>query len=403
MGADLGARVHGAAVEADAGAARRPVGGDLARVGAERGARVLGRDPALQRGAAESDGLLLESQFDERLPRGDAHLRDHEVDVGDLFGDRVLDLDARVHLDEHVLPCALARGVEQELDGARVHVADRPGEGDRVAVEGLTHVVGEVGRGRDLDDLLVPPLHRAVALEEVDRLARGIREHLHLDVPRTKHRLLEEHRGVAECAVGLTHRLFERGAQLVLRVDAAHPATAATRDRLREDRETDLVGLGDEGLDVARRRCGLQHRHTGGDRVLLGSDLVAGHLEHVLRRPDEGDACLDRRLRELGILREETVTGVDRVGARLLRDADDLGHVEVRPNRMPRLADLVGLVRLQAVQRIAILERVHRDRLGSELDGRTKRPDGDLPAIGYQDLREHAGGLSDTGFRTANI
>ena len=51
-----------------------------------------------------------------------------QVDVGDLLGDRVLDLDPRVHLDEHVA----AVGVEQELDGAGVEVADLRGEPDRV-------------------------------------------------------------------------------------------------------------------------------------------------------------------------------------------------------------------------------------------------------------------------------
>ena len=237
-------------------------------------------------------------------------------------------------------------------------------------------------------------LHRAVAFEEVHGLARGIREHLHLDVARPQHRLLEEHRGVAERAVGLAHGLFERGAKVVLRVDTAHAAPAAARDRLREDREPDLLGLPDELLDVARRRSGLQHGHAGGDRVLLRGDLVAGHLEHVLRRADERDTGLGGRLREFGVLREEAVARVDGVGARLLRDADDLRDIEVRTNGMPRLADLVRLVGLQPVQRVPVLERVDRDRLRADLDGGTERANGDLTAIGNQDLREHAS-LSD--------
>ena len=93
-------------------------------------------------------------------------------------------------------------------------------------------------------------LHRAVALEEVHRLAGGVGEHLHLDVAGPQHGLLEEHRGIAEGAVGLAHGLFEGGAQGVLRVDAAHAAPAAAGDGLREDGEADLVGLGDELLDV---------------------------------------------------------------------------------------------------------------------------------------------------------
>ena len=109
-----------------------------------------------------------EPEVGQRLARGDPQLRADEVDVGDLLGDRVLDLDARVHLDEDVAPV----GVEQELDGARVDVADLPGERDGVGADPLAQLGVEVGRGRDLDDLLVAPLHRAVALVEVDDVAR---------------------------------------------------------------------------------------------------------------------------------------------------------------------------------------------------------------------------------------
>ena len=52
---------------------------------------------------------------------GDAHLRLRDVDAGDLLGDGVLDLDARVHLDE-VVP---AVGLDEELDLLRVRARVR--------------------------------------------------------------------------------------------------------------------------------------------------------------------------------------------------------------------------------------------------------------------------------------
>ena len=103
---------------------------------------------------------------------------------------------------------------------------------------------------------------------------------------------------------------------------------------------------------------------------------------------------------EVGVLGEEAVAGVDRVGAGLLRDPDDLGDVEVGAHRMPRLADLVGLVGLQAVQGVAVLVREDGDGLRAELVGGAERPDGDLAAVGDQDLREH-GVLSRRGIRTS--
>ena len=131
-------------------------------------AGILGGDAALQRRATQPDRVLGQADVGERLAGRDAQLRLHQVDVGDLLGDRVLDLDARVHLDEHVV----AALVHQELDGAGVDVADRRRERDRVAADALPQAGVQGGRGRDLDDLLVPPLHRAVPLEQVQHGAR---------------------------------------------------------------------------------------------------------------------------------------------------------------------------------------------------------------------------------------
>ena len=61
------------------------------------------------------------------MPLGDPDLGLHDVDAGDHLGDRVLHLDAGVHLDEvEVRPSC----VQQELDRAGVDVADGAGERD---------------------------------------------------------------------------------------------------------------------------------------------------------------------------------------------------------------------------------------------------------------------------------
>ncbi len=265
--ADLRARRRRAAVEADAGATRRAVRRDAPGVGPEALRRVFGRDAALQRGAPQHDVLLVEPEVGEGLSCGDAHLRLHEVDVGDFFGDGVLDLDAGVHLDEHVLAGALAGGVHQELDGARVDVADRFGEGDSIPMQGRAQFVGDVRRRRDLDDLLVAALHGAVPLEQVHGVTGRIGEDLHLDVTGTNHGLLEEHACVAEGRAGLAHGLGDGRGQLRGLLDAAHAASAAAGDGLHEDREADVGGLGDELVDVLGRLGRAEHRDTRGDRV----------------------------------------------------------------------------------------------------------------------------------------
>ena len=56
------------------------------------------------------------------LARGNQDLALHQVDAGDELRNRMLHLDARVHLDE----VEVAVLVHQELDGAGVGVADVP-------------------------------------------------------------------------------------------------------------------------------------------------------------------------------------------------------------------------------------------------------------------------------------
>ena len=70
------------------------------------------RTAAPRRRAPEADVVLREPQ---RLARRDPQLVGHEVATGHRLGDRVLDLQARVHLEEQ----ELAAVVEQELDRAR--------------------------------------------------------------------------------------------------------------------------------------------------------------------------------------------------------------------------------------------------------------------------------------------
>jgi hypothetical protein len=62
----------------------------------------------------------------------------------------------------------------------------------------LAQVGGERRRGRDLDDLLVPQLHGAVPVVEVDDVAVAIGEDLHLDVAGALEEPLDEQLAATE-------------------------------------------------------------------------------------------------------------------------------------------------------------------------------------------------------------
>ena len=91
----------------------------------------------------------------QRLAARHPQLQLDQVESGDALRYRMLDLQSRVHLHE----VKTSVTVEQELDGAGAHIADlachRRG--------GLAHALAQYrvhrGRGRLLDDLLVPALH----------------------------------------------------------------------------------------------------------------------------------------------------------------------------------------------------------------------------------------------------
>ncbi len=81
------------------------------------GLGILGIDAAFDRVAADLHVALAVGQL---LAGGDQQLLLHQVDAGDQLGHRMLDLDARVHLDEIELAVLV-----QELEGAGAAIADR--------------------------------------------------------------------------------------------------------------------------------------------------------------------------------------------------------------------------------------------------------------------------------------
>ena len=131
-------------------------------------------------------------------PSGDSELQRDQVDPVHALGDRVLDLQPGVELEEVELPVA-----DEELGGAGAEVAhrarDRCRRREQPGAQRLRHRWGR----RLLDDLLVPPLHRAVAFGQRPDRAVGIGEDLHLDVPGAGQQRLAEQRAVAEGRLGL--------------------------------------------------------------------------------------------------------------------------------------------------------------------------------------------------------
>ena len=164
---------------------------------------------------------------------------------------------------------------------------------------------------------------------------------------------------------------LERLVELARLADDAHAAPAAARGRLDEQREAELVRL-------AGRDDG--HAGLGGDPLRL--ELVAAR---AAAPPADGPtqmspAALDR-LGEVGVLGEEAVAGMDRVGAGLLRRADVLLASEVA-------RDLDRLVGGAGVQRAAVVRRGDRDGRDPELAAGAEDAHRDLAAVRHEELAD---------------
>lgn len=105
-----------------------------------------------------------------------------------------------------------------------------------------THGIGHARCRRLLDHLLVAPLQGTVALEEMDDIAEGVGEDLHLDMARSGEIFLDKDSTVAEGGERLALRGSERRREIGSRIDLAHAATATTHHRLDEHGVADLVG-----------------------------------------------------------------------------------------------------------------------------------------------------------------
>ena len=131
---------------------------------------------------------------------------------------------------------------------------------------------------------------------------------------------------------------------------------------------------------------------TGMPRLLCGLlrlDLVAHDADVLRRRADEGDLVLLEDLGEAGVLRQEAVAGMHRVGAGDLAGGEQARDVEIALGG-GRRADADALVGEAHVHGIGVGGGVHGDGGDAELLARALDAQRDLSPVGDQDLVEHS-------------
>src|SRR5205814_3421662 len=149
----------------------------------------------------------------------------------------MFDLDPRVHFDE----VELAFFVEI-LERAGSAVPDLAAGLDAAFADARALLRRKLGCRGLLHDFLVPTLHRAIALPEMDHILVPVGEHLHLDVSRVLEVLFQIDRVVAESRPGLGPSDADRALESGFSVNDTHAASAAPASGLHDHRITDFPG-----------------------------------------------------------------------------------------------------------------------------------------------------------------
>ena len=296
----------------------------------------------------------------------------------------MLDLEPRVELDE----VEGAVRAEQELEGARVAVADRLAGSLGGSLHLLAAVRAQRRRRRLLDQLLVPPLDRALALAERQHAPLSVGEHLDLDVTRRRDGLLEVEAAVAEGGLGLQRRGRERCIQVAPLADEPHPLAAAARRRLEQHR---IAGLLRGIARLVQRRRPLRARDDRDVRrahLRLRLDLVAHARHHLGARADEHQVVVGARRHEGRVLGEEAPARVDGLAGGGGRRRDQRRDAEVAFRRLRR-TDADGPVREPHVERVLVGGRVDGDGLDVQLVQRANHAHGDLASVRDENALEH--------------
>ena len=392
IGRHTRAHVPRTVVQPDAQAHGGPVHVDLPGVGQELVLGILRGDPRLNREPALFDRCLVgdaDLGIRQTISLRDANLRLDQIASRDDLGDGMLDLDARVDLDE-VVPAVVT---DQEFDRASVGVVRLPRHLQGVHRQPLADLsrcvlcglAVEVGAGRVFDHLLMPALDRTIPLEQVHQVAVFVAQNLNLDVFGANHQLFDEHRIVAEglARLGLSPR--QRFFEFPGRPDHAHAATAAATRGLHEDRVAHLVGKRTRVLDALDCLGGSRnHGHPRGFGDLACRDLVAERIDGFGRWAYELDPGIAALPSERRPLRQQAIAGMNCVDVVALGQRDDLVLGQIGRDRVQTLAYQVRLVRLVAVQVHPVLFGEYGHRPDAKLGASTKHANRDLSTIGAE-------------------
>src|SRR5882672_10382885 len=260
-------------------------------------AGLLGAETDLDRMAAAFElrqhVILLERQA---LALRDPQLPFDKIESGHSFGDRVFDLQARVHLHEE----ELATGVEK-LDRAGTDVPDAARQTQRRVTHYPALHRGEHGARRFFDDFLVAPLHGTVAFAQEQGLAVMVGKDLYFDVAWRAQSPFDDQPVIAKSGMRFRTCTRERSVEVRGIIDPTHSAPATARGGLDHDGEADERRRAPQRLGILRGVVITAHDgDSEHDGALARRRLVTHRGDGCRGWTDKNQRRVDHRLRERG-------------------------------------------------------------------------------------------------------
>ncbi|MCY1224409.1 hypothetical protein D9M72_365650 [compost metagenome] len=324
---------------------------------------------------------------------GQPQLHGHQVHAGDLLGDGVFDLQARVGFDKDKgQGCAIAasavlavlRFFDQEFKRAQAAVARFARERAGGIDNALTQRRIQRRAGRDLDHFLETALQRAVTLAQCDHVV-AVAGDLHFDMARAGHQPLGVDGIDAEGRARLGAAARIRFGQGVALAHHAHAAPAAAAHRL--EHHAGAVLLVEEGghcIERGAARSGGHHRYAAACGQRQRAALVAEQGQLLGLGADKDDLRGCASAGKVGALAEKTIARVDGVAAGGARCADDGGNVEIGGGPLALQRD--SFVGQQAVPAGIVVGGIDRHGGDAKVSCGALHAQRDLATIGDQEL-----------------
>lgn len=162
---------------------------------------------------------------------------------------------------------------------------------------------------------------------------------MHFDMLRVVDVFFDEDGIVAEGIACFAARFSEGFFQFLLLPDDPHSASAAAGTGLEDDRIADAPRLFQRHRNIFQSFLVVfDDRYSTGTCHFFRADFVAQLFHDFRIGADENDAFFPATTRELDVLREKTIAGMDRLYLVQLRDTQDLFDIEVRLQRIAVLS-----------------------------------------------------------------